>query len=289
MVMRALTFILIFSLSLAVVFAQEDSVIGNQSQKKGNEQLKQKIKMVNYILNSPVMLQRLEASDDNLAKELLSRATENFLNAEEYFDRGQFLEAEAIIDYVLRDLSAASRLLNVSHKKRNKYQKSLEQLDSFVLPEWKNLSAAENRFLQGALIKINALRDEAFSHAQSLDYDRAVALVDQAYRMKSNLIDKLQHEQTIVYDLTFETIDEEYDYLNKRSYHYLELVEHAVTESAVDIQSRKLLDSYIYQSMINLEAAENFQSEGRVAEANSALGKSIKQLTSALKILGITI
>jgi len=62
-----------------------------------------------------------------------------------------------------------------------------------------------------------------------------------------------------------------------------------VAESAVDIQSRKLLDSYIYQSMINLEAAENFQSEGRVAEANSALGKSIKQLTSALKILGITI
>ena len=245
--------------------------------------------MVDYMLSSPVMLQRMQASDDELAKNILARAAVNFLEMEEYFDREQFLEAEAIIDYVLRDISAASRLLNVSRQIKSKYQISLEQLDSFVLPEWKNLSEVENDFLQGALIKIDALRNEAFNHAGSQDYDHAVALVDQAYRLKSSLIEKLQHEQTIVYDLTFETIDEEYEYLNKRSYHYLELVEHAVAESAIDIQTRKLLDSYIYQSILNLEDAESYESEGRVAEANSALEKSIKQLISALKILGITI
>jgi hypothetical protein len=287
--MRILILLLLLPLGLTVGHAQQAAPDNEQTQVQSSDQLKHKIAMVDYMLSSPVMLQRMQASDDELAKKILARATVNFLEIEEYFDRGQFLEAEAIIDYVLRDISAASRLLNVSRQMKSRYQISMEQLDSFVLPEWKNLSAEESEFLQGVLIKINALRDEAFNHAQSGDYDRAVALVDQAYGMKSSLIDKLQHEQTIVYDLTFETIDEEYDYLNKRSYHYLELVEHAVARSAVDIQSRKLLDSYIYESMINLEAAENFQSEGRVAEANSALEKSIKQLTSALKILGITI
>ena len=280
---------MLFSLGLTVGFAQQAMPESEQMQKKSSDQLRQKIAMVDYMLSSPVMFQRMHASDDELAKKILARAAVNFLEIEEYFDRGQFLEAEAIIDYVLRDISAASRLLNVSSRMKSKYQISLEQLDSFVLPEWKNMSVVEKEFLEGALIKIDALRNEAFSHAQSQDYDRAVALVDQAYRLKSSLIDKLQHEQTIVYDLIFETIDEEYEYLNKRSYHYLELVEHAVAESEVDIQTRKLLDSYIYQSVINLEAAENFESEGRVAEANSALGKSIKQLTSALKILGIAI
>ena len=287
--MRILILLLLFSLGLTVGLAQQAAPDSEQTQKESSEQLRQKIVMVDYMLSSPVMLQRMQASDDELAKKILARAAVNFLEIEEYFDRGQFLEAEAIIDYVLRDISAASRLFNVSRQMKSKYQISLEQLDSFALPEWKKLSAVENEFLQGALVKINALREEAFSHARLRDYDRAAALVDQAYRLKSSLIDKLQHEQTIVYDLTFETIDEEYEYLNKRSYHYLGLVEHAVAESAVDIQTRKLLDSYIYQSVINLEAAENYESEGRVAEANSALENSIKQLTSALKVLGITI
>lgn len=287
--MRILILLLLFSLGLTVGLAQQAAPDSEQPQKESSDQLRQKIIMVDYMLSSPVLTQRMQASDDELAKKIIARAAVNFLEIEEYFDRGEFLEAEAIIDYVLRDISAASRLFNVSNQIKSKYQISLEQLDSFVLPEWKNLSAVENEFLQGALVKINALRDEAFSHARLRDYDRAAALMDQAYRLKSSLIDKLRHEQTIVYDLTFETIDEEYEYLNKRSYHYLELVELAFTEKKVDIQTRNLLDLYIYQSRINLEAAENFESEGRVAEANSALGKSIKQLTSVLKVLGITI
>ena len=287
--MRLLTFILIFSLGLAVVFAQEKTVTGNQDLKNGNLQLKQKMKMVNYMLNSPVMSQRLKTSDDRLAKDLLARAAENFLNAEEYFDRGQFLEAEAIIDYVLRDLSVSSQLLNVSHERRNKYQKSLEQLDSFVLPAWKKLTEGENKFLQKTLKQIDELRNEAIGHSQAKAYDRAVELVEQAYQLKATLIDKLQHENTVVYDLKFDTINDEYDYLSKRTYHYLELVDLALTKKEIDLQTRNLVDGYIQQSMVNLEAAENLETKGKFPDAISVLDKSIKQLTSALKILGVKI
>ena len=96
--MRVLNFILILSLGLAVVFAQQEATVSEQGQKNTDEQLKQKIKMVNNMLHSPGMLQRLESSDDELAKGIMARAAENFLNMEEYYDRGQFLEAEAIID-----------------------------------------------------------------------------------------------------------------------------------------------------------------------------------------------
>jgi len=287
--MRILIILLLFSSASTLALAQQAAVGSEQSKVKSIEQLRHKIAMVDYMLSSPVMLQRMQDSDDELAKEILARATVNFLKMEEYFDRGQLLEAEAIIDYVLRDISAASQLLSVSRLMKSKYQISLEQLDSFVLPEWKDLSAVENEFLQGALNKVNALRDEAISHAQAHAYDRAVPLLEQAHRLKSSLIEKLLHEKTVIYDLTFETIDEEYEYLNKRFYHYLELVELAVAEKEVDIQTRKLLDSYIFQSMTNLEAAENFYSEGLVTDAISALSKSIKQQTSVLKILGITI
>jgi len=287
--MKVLTFILIFSLGLAVVFAQQETAANKQDEKTANDQLNQKIKMVNYMLHSPVMLQRMESSDDNLAKDLLARAAENFLNMEEYFDRGLFLEAEAIIDYVLRDLSAASQLLNISHQKRNKYQKSLEQLDSFVLPAWKDLSIVENEFLQKTLKQISELRNQAIRESQSEALDQAVALVEKAYYLKVTLIEKLKHESTVVYDLKFNTINDEYDYFHNRTYHYLELVDLALAKKDIDLQTRNLVDSYIHQSMVNLETAEKFESEGKVVNGIAVLDKSIKQLSSVLKILGIKI
>ncbi len=206
---------------------------------------------------------------------------------EEYFARGQFLEAEAIIDYVLRDLSASSQLLNVSNKKRSKYQTLLGQLDSFVLPRWKNLTTEESVFLQNSLQQINELRHQAISKAQSEAYDQAAKSAEKAYRLKVALINKLQHESTVIYGLKFATKNDEYNYLNNRTYHYLELVDLALAKMEIDLQSQNLVDSYIYQSMINLEAAENFESEGMLNEAISVLDKSIQQLSSALKILGI--
>jgi len=286
--MRALTFLLIFSLGLAVVFAQQEIAASKQDEKTTNNQLNQKIKMVNYMLHSPLLLQRMESSDDKLAKDLLARAAENFLNMEEYFDRGQFLEAEAIIDYVLRDLSAASQLLNISHQKRNKYQKSLEQLDSFVLPAWKDLSIVENEFLQKTLQQISELRNQAIRDSQLESLDQAVELVEKAYHLKITLIENLKHESTVVYDLKFNTVHDEYDYLNNRTYHYLELVDLALAKKDIDLQTRNLVDSYIHQSMVNLEAAEKFESEGKVADGIAVLDKSIKQLSSVLKILGLS-
>ena len=287
--MRILTFILMFSLGLTAAFAQQEVGVSKQGKNTTYDQLNQKIKMVDYMLNSPVMSQRLETSDDELAKDLLARAAENFLNVEEYFDRGQFLEAEAIIDYVLRDLSASSQLLNVSHEKRNKYLKSLEQLDSFVLPAWKKLTEGENELLLKTLKLIDELRNEAIGHSQAKAYDQAVELVEQAYQLKATLIDELQHENTVVYDLKFNTINDEYDYLSKRTYHYLELVDLALDKNEIDLQTRNLVDNYIRQSMVDLEAAEKFGFKGKFPDAVSLLNKSIKQLASALKILGIKI
>ncbi len=283
------TVILIFSLGLALVFAQQEAAVSEQDEKTANDQLYQKIKMVDYMLHSPAMLQRMESSDDKLAKDLLARAAENFLNMDEYFDRGQFLEAEAIIDYVLRDLSAASQLLNISHQKRNKYQKSLEQLDSFVLPAWEDLSIVENEFLQNTLQQISTYRDQAIRYSESDALDQAVELVDKAYQLKITLIEKLKHESTVVYDLKFDTVNDEYNYLNNRTYHYLELVDLALAKKDIDLQTRNLVDNYIQQSMVNLESAENLESEGKYSDAIAVLDKSIKQLTSVLKLLGIKI
>jgi tetratricopeptide (TPR) repeat protein len=269
--------------------AQDESSPGQDAKLGVDQKIEQKLKMVDHILHSPDLLQRVEQSDDSVAKDLLARAAENYLKSEEYYGRGLYLEAEAVLDYVLRDLAASSRLLSVPQQKRNEVVKFLEQLDSFALPEWGELTEQENDLLQNQLTRVSELRDRAIRHADVNSYDKAIALLEEAYQLKVSLIDTLKHETTIVYDLNFNTIQDEYQYMSNRTYHYLELVQMALSESDIPDTTRKLTDKYVYGSMQNLEQAEALETQGQFSEAIPVLEKSINQLSSVLKILGINI
>ncbi len=282
-------FMFIFLLSQNLAFAQNEAIENVANVTAVEAKLEQKIKMVNLILHSPDLLERVKSSNDSLARELLARAAENFLLGEEYFDRGQYLEAEAVIDYVLRDLSASAQLLNGSRLKKNKYRKFIDQLDSFILPEWDQLSESENEFLQDQLEHVSDLRNQAISYAEAEDYDQALALLGQAYGVKSSLVEKLRHQTTIVYDLDFVSNQDEFQYLINRTYHYLELVQYSLSKYETEEQSQKLIDNYIYRSMVNLEIAEGLQNEGIFVEAIPELKQSIALLSAVLRILGVNI
>jgi len=281
--------ILLLMFNLNLVQAQEESAGDRSGFKAVSEKIAQKIKMVNLILHSADLLQRVEASDDSVARELLARAAENFLRGEEYFDRGQYLEAEAVLDYVLRDLSASSQLLSAPRQKESRYRHFIEQLDSFALPEWRDLDELENELLQKRLERISALRGQAIRQADAESYDEAMSMLEEAYRLKVALIDEFSHETLIIYDLKFKTVQDEYQYMVNRAYHYLELVQVAMAQGVVEEQTQKLADKYLYSSMLNLETAEEFETQGQFSEGISMLDKSINQLSAVLKLLGVKI
>lgn len=284
--MRIKILSLILLLNFSPLLAQEEVPTDAKSVE---QKLAQKIKMINVILHSPDMLKRVEESGDSVAQDLLARAAQNFLTGEEYFDRGLYLEAEAVLDYVLRDLSAGSRLISRPQQKSSEFQQYMEQLDSFALPEWGELTEQETEALQSDLTQVSEMRDRAARLADVSSYDEAIELLEQAYQLKVSLLERYPHETTIVYDLSFDTVQDEYRYMSNRTYHYLDLVQTALAQSEVDAQTRKLTDKYLYDSMLNLEAAEDLESQGQFSEAIPVLDKSINRLLSVLKILGITI
>ncbi len=265
------------------IFAQEGKAVGVE------KKLAQKIQTVDHILNSQDLLDRINGSNDEVAKRLLARAAENFLRGEEYFERAQYLEAEAVIDYVLRDLSASSQLVNVLQQSKHKYAQFIEQLDAFVLPEWSELSFEEGDYLQDRLQQVSDLRSRAIRLASANRYEDAIALLEQGYSIKAELLERLRHDTTVVYDLQFSTVQDEYRYLLSRTYHFLELVHLAMSQRQVDAQTQKLADDHLYRSMLTLEQAEHHETEGNFSDALPALEESITQLASALKILGIEI
>ena len=194
-----------------------------------------------------------------------------------------------MLDYVLRDLSAGSQLLSTPHRKKSRYQHFIEQLDAFALPEWRDLDEHETEQLQKKLERISLLRDQAIRKADEEFFDQAMSLLEEAYRLKVFLIDEFNHETLVVYDLKFATVQDEYRYMINRAYHYLDLVQLAMAQTVVEEQAQKLADKFLYSSMLNLEAAEAFETQGQFSEAIPILDKSISQLSAVLKVLGIKI
>lgn len=280
-------FVFLLTMACFSVSAQQGAAFREAT--AANARMKQKIKMVDFILRSPDMQQRRQESDDELAKDLLARATKNFLEMDEYFDRGNFLEAEAILDFVLRDLSAASQLLSADSRKQDRYKQSLRQLDAFELPPWKNLTLEQSEYLQTQLMQIETLREKSVQLSSDRDFDPAIDLVDRAYNLKRELIDELPHKRIVVYDQVFDSLHEEYEYLNRRSYHYLGMVELALTRVETDLPTRKLVDDHMYRALGNLEQAEKLKDQDRLVDAIGKLDETIKQLVSVLKIVGINI
>ena len=281
--------LIVLSLIAHAAFAQQQDSASALAAAEAKSRLQHKIRMVEFILTGPGMQQRVGANRDEVAGELVRRAQSNFTETSEYFAQGKYLEAEAILDYVLRDLSAASQLLSAESRIQSSYEQSLRQLDAFEFPEWHELTPAQSEYQQEQSAKIADLRARAVQAAQQGDHQSALGLVDQAFRMKSALLAELPHRQVIVYDLDFDSPREEYDYLNQRADHYFELIEIALERAVIGIQTRKLVDDYIYRAVAGFDAAQGLAERDRHVDANSHLDETIKQLVSVLKILGINI
>ena len=199
----------------------------------------------------------------------------------------QYLEASAVIDFVLRDLTASSQMLNVTDQQKRKFKISMEKFEAFALPDWTELSSGDTYILQNTLERIELLKINALKSSETESYAEAIRLVEAAYYLKITLVEKLPHDSNVLYDLKFSSVEDEYQYMNNRIYHYMELVDLALSRNNPDLQTRKLADNYIYLSMMHLEDAENLELNGKVAEAITVLDKSINQLSTVLKILGV--
>lgn len=288
MIQVGVAFFLSLFLYMAVGQALADGAPSTEADRK-LRQIRQKVKMAELILNNPSFNERLSASKDEVAQQLVTRARQNLLQTRNHLKNRQYLEAGATIDFALRDLTACSQLLTAVDRIRKEYTQAREKLDSFVFPEWSDLSKQDESYLKRTEEKISSLRNDAQKLAKKGDYEAGTKLLRQAYQLKSQLIEKLRHQGTVVYDLDFATAEDEYQYLVQRTHHYLDMVDLTLQQKDVGAQTRKLVDDFVYQAMLDLELADDLATEQKLAEAISLLGRSINRLSSLLQMLGIKI
>lgn len=252
------------------------------------DELTQKFRMADYLLGSEVSV-RIRTHGREPARKLLQKAESNFEFALGKARAESWLEANAVIDSVLRDLTNSATMLNAKSASQNKYEETLRRVDGFVYPDWKDLSDHDRSLLDKTTTEINLLHEQATSLARQDQYDEATEMLLKIYSLKSQLLQRLDHDSTIVYDLMFETADEEYDYLSKRRAHYQELLDDILALNSFDEPIMKLVHSYLAKSDDSLNKAGEMKHAQAHKRASQLLEQSIKEAIQALKILGVKI
>lgn len=252
-----------------------------------NRQLSQKLAMAGYLLDGASLKSRIDSSNSSRARELFATAHDDYSQVLRRIEIKNWLEANAIIDSVLRNLSRAAQLLSENSLLIKRYQENFKRVESFVLPQYSALSPANARRLKQSSARINQLIARAGRLAESNNYQKGIDKLDAAYQIKAELLASLGHETTVVYDLNFETIEEEYQYLLKRSEHYRALVDNLLSENSFAAPMTKLINRYLVMGNSGIVQARARAQNNSHIEAIGVLKRSIADFQTALKIAGI--
>ncbi len=251
------------------------------------QQLGLKFKMANYLLIHSPIRRRIKKSNNEELNDLFNAAEFNFELVAIKIKKKNWIEANAIIDSVIRDLTNVSRMLNKKKIDRNKYLENSKRVESFIMPAWSDLSKDDRQFLEQKNKEILFLVEHSKISAGKEKYVLASESLIDAYKLKTQLLVMLKHENTVVYDLLFDSAEEEFNYLLKRSMHYLELVEGVLQNNTFNKETSRLIDSYVQQGTQGIDKAKVMKKSKEHEKAVLVLDKAIKNLSGALKIMGV--
>lgn len=270
------------------VWAQEKQCVQMNDLSKENRHLSQKIKMSTHLLIDSPLRERIISSGNKDSIELLYIAKSNYDLVCIKIRKKNWLEANAIIDSVLRDLARSSQLLNKKKVSLNRYNEMFKKIEAFVLPRWLWLSLKDKRWLKNSADEISNLIEQAQRYANNGEYDKAGDLLNKAYKLKSQLLENLKYDNTIIYDLAFDTPVDEYAYMLNRSVHFLGLIENIQTESSFNLSKQRIIKVHVMRGRVGMDKARMQAKDNQYKQAIKFLEFTIKDLSMALKLMGVT-
>jgi len=136
--------------------------------------------------------------------------------------------------------------------------------------------------------KVERYKSSAAQAALKGDYAKAVSELAQAQRLVTSAMQKMLESKTLVYDLKFESPQEEYEYELKRFASYEELIPIAVEAKKPAEGAKKLMETYLAKGRKLRDAAINKAAAGDYPTGIAMLLDATKEVRRALRMVGVT-
>ncbi len=257
--------------------------------------VKQKLSYAQMVLGSG-SAKRVEASGNQQAISTLNNARGQIGAAKVSLDGGQLQLAMDQVNDGLRLMTAASReitteseMAGVNHKA--KYDELSNSLKTYEGSYKRNSERAAkmNQPMKASLdeAEYNRLVNEGHALADKGDYAAANKSLKKAQGMITAVLTNMLHAQTVTYDKSFETPQEEYEYELARLENYEELVPIAIEQKQPSQRALELIDGFVQKAAKIKDEGKEVAAKGDYKMGIMAMQAATSNLQRALRMAGV--
>lgn len=255
----------------------------------------QKLMFADMLVKSKTA-QRVKASNIKEAVDRQNKAFGLLDSARTNLNKGDNATAYAEVESALKALRESARLVPSDEAVallKNRHQELLTSLKNFEESHAKSYARIVKKQGKSAAVEYDKkevadLKSKAVNLAKSGAYGKANHLLEQAQGRITGALQKMLESRTIVYDLNFESEEEEYDYELKRFGGYEELIPVAIEAKKPTQGAIRLMESFLAKARKMRDAAKSKAKEGGYPMAIAMLQDATKEVRRALRMVGVT-
>ena len=251
-----------------------------------------KIKLLDWLVNDSPVTKRIEISNDARAKQQLQRSQEMWEQAVEHNEKGEYDLAEGHINQGLKLMTELSRKVRDEDRVREArvdlYKQVKRHVDMFVVAfdrvaEEKGENQVKDSLDRDQLDKITSKAEMAYENDELV---LANHLIRQAADMVDVALSDARHEDVLLHELTFESLEEEYAYEIDRNESYIQLIDLMQKKTAPSQASADYVQKMIDENTKLRQQADVLVSQGNIEQGILVLENGTDKLSRALRLSG---
>lgn len=251
--------------------------------------IKNKLRYLHQLSHVSPLIKRVEKSSCQNAESLLKSAVDSHAKAQQELEQENLQSALEYADQGLRAMAVVARILpnKVREKKANKDR--YNQLHTHVLGLKKTLSRIEVDAVKAPRTDLDELIAKAEQLSQAGDDHLAGDhLAQVAVELETALNDAYETD-TLVYELGFNTPEEEYQYEDKRNKEYISLAEILQQQGAFSEERVVVINETKAKNAAMRSEAEVLANSGRFELAIKKMEDASRILTNVLRSAGLAV
>lgn len=282
------------TVKIAKTVAKAPAAAAAQVEQFTKADVQQKIMFADMLLKSKNS-QTVLKSHISEAIALHKKAETELNNARQNLDAGKHNQAYTQADNAVALLKRSTSLVpneSALERMKERYSELQVSIKDFQASHKENYDRiAKKQGKDAAFDYDKKAVGELISSAETLagqgDYLKANHNLEKAQRAITVAIHKMLNNQTIVYDLNFETAEEEYQYELRRFQGYDELVPIAVEQKKPAPGAQKLMESFVKKGQSLRDRAIKAAKGGDYPTAIAMLQDATKEVRRGLRMIGV--
>ena len=262
------------------------------------KQIDQKIQYAMMLVTNSGTAKRIQNSTNDKAKAMLKSAEEKIGEAKTTLKSNQLQKSKDLVDEALRLISSASTEVPALESRsmtelEQEFDEYLHGIHTFKASYDRTYERAQSDKKGRAIaVKVDMTQMETMiTHAKNLrasgKLQEANQILHSAQKKLTSALNKMLASQTVVYDLKFDSHQEEYEYEVARFESYVELVPLAIERKQPVEGTLKLMQQYTETAKNIRKKALEFAKKSDYKTAIEGMQEATNEIRRALRLVGV--